>query len=168
MILLAFGSNLDGPCGTPEQAVSSCAAHVMPEFGIHVVKRSAIWMTAPVPVSDQPPYANAVAQVETNLMPEELMDALKRIEVRFGRKSAARNAARTLDLDILAYRGLRIQSDALAVPHPRLHERGFVLFPLREIAPHWRHPAMNLTVSEMIARLPADQILTAASRRVAA
>lgn len=167
MILLAFGANLSGPFGTPEQAIYR-ALRILPERGVAVLKHSSIWMTAPVPASDQPSYANATALVETTLPPEGLLDVLKSIEVEAGRQSAARNAARTLDIDILAYRDLRLEGDDLNLPHPRLHERGFVLYPLQEIAPHWRHPALNLTVNEMISRLPADQILTKSSRRVAA
>jgi 2-amino-4-hydroxy-6-hydroxymethyldihydropteridine diphosphokinase len=110
-----------------------------------------------VPPSDQPWYVNAVAAVETALAPTALLDAMLALEQRFGRRRGALNAARTLDLDLLDYDGRQCGTVQLTLPHPRLHERRFVLAPLAEIAPEWRHPMLGSTAAALLAALPPDQ-----------
>src|SRR6185436_1639037 len=100
-----------------------------------VVKKSSLYRTAPMGHADQPDFINAVAQLETGLPAERLLAELQALEQRHGRKRSFPNAPRTLDLDVLLYGNARIQSDTLTVPHPRMHERAFVLKPLLEIAP---------------------------------
>ena len=116
---------------------------LLSSVGITVVRRSRWYMSQPVPPSDQPWYVNGVAAVETALAPPALLAALLAVEARFGRRRGAPNAARTLDLDLLDYDGTQCVSERLALPHPRLHERRFVLAPLAEIAPRWRHPRLG-------------------------
>ena len=123
------------------------------------MRRSRFYKSAPVPVSDQPWYVNAVASVATELPPRELLALLHRVEARFGRARRERNEARPLDLDLLAYND-RIEAGeggGPILPHPRLHERGFVLLPLAEVAPGWRHPVSGKSVAELIAALPPGQ-----------
>src|SRR5204862_4500120 len=105
----------------------------------------------------QPWFVNAVIAVRTELGPEPLLDRLLAVETRFGRARGEPNAARTLDLDLLDYHGRLCATERLLLPHPRLHERRFVLAPLCEIAPQWRHPRLDLAAEELLARLPAGQ-----------
>ena len=116
-------------------------------------------MRAPVPMSDQPWYVNGVAEIETNLGPAALLALLHETEASFGRMRRVRNEARPLDLDLLAY-GDRVLTEEPRplIPHPRLHERAFVLLPLAEIAPDWRHPGLGESLQALIERLPQDQI----------
>ena len=118
---------------------------------------SQAWLTAPVPASDQNWYRNAVIAVETDLPPKVLLALLLDIEQDFGRVRGAKNEARVLDLDLIGYNGQVLDEGDLTLPHPRLHERSFVLYPLREIAPGWMHPVLNLSVDIMIEKLPGDQ-----------
>jgi 2-amino-4-hydroxy-6-hydroxymethyldihydropteridine diphosphokinase len=159
MILVALGANLPSPeHGSPRQTLSA-ALDALAAKGVMVVQRSRWYETAPVPVSDQPWYVNAVAAVETGIGPVELLTLLHRVEEGFGRVRGERNAPRIVDLDLLAYgEDVRDGPDGLVLPHPRLHERAFVLLPLRDVAPGWRHPRLGLTVDEMIAGLPPDQM----------
>jgi len=167
MILLAFGSNLPSRFGSPAQTIVA-AGEALSVAGIKILKMSSIWKTAPVPMSDQPWYCNAVAEVETSLAPLALLSVFKALEADFGRLETARNAPRVLDLDILAYHEVTMQTKKLVLPHPRLHERGFVLYPLQEIAPAWRHPVSGEVVADMIARLPQDQVMSSFARDCAA
>ena len=113
-----------------------------------------------MPASDQPRYVNAVALVETRLEPAALLAALHRIEAGFGRIRKKRWEARILDLDLLAYGSLlqtgQNQTSGPILPHPRLHERAFVLLPLAEIAPEWRHPGTGAALSDMIEALDPE------------
>ncbi|MCC7305465.1 MAG: 2-amino-4-hydroxy-6-hydroxymethyldihydropteridine diphosphokinase [Alphaproteobacteria bacterium] len=157
MILIAFGANLPSRHGPPEQTFEAvkCA---LASAGVEVAKSSGLWHTAPVPVSSQPWYKNAVVEVKTGLGAFELLELLQRIEKDFGRADAAANAPRCIDLDLLAYNEAVINEDNLALPHPRMQERGFVLYPLAQVAPRWRHPVLQKTVNEMLCALPAGQV----------
>jgi 2-amino-4-hydroxy-6-hydroxymethyldihydropteridine diphosphokinase len=159
MILIGIGSNLAAPpAKTPlETAQEGLAALAAPH--LEPVSCSSWYESAPVPMSDQPWFVNAVALVSTDREPEVLLARMLDVEARFGRVRSERNAARTLDLDLLDYDGLIIDTPTLTLPHPRLHERRFVLAPLGEIAPRWRHPQLGLTAAELLALLPAGQQL---------
>ena len=157
MILIGIGSNLAAPpFGSPQDTVNAAIAK-LPAIGITVARRSRWYLSEPVPPSDQPWYVNGVAAVETGLAPAALLTALLALEVRFERRRGAPNAARTLDLDLLDYDGRQCDSERLTLPHPRLHERRFVLAPLAEIAPDWRHPLLAATAHELLRRLPPGQ-----------
>lgn len=157
MIIIGIGGNLASRFGSPretcEAALVAMAAH-----GIHPRRRSRLWRTAPVPVSDQPWFVNLVADVETDLPPHRLLDVLNDIEEDFGRVRMHRDEARPIDLDIIDYRGWLVRTDRLALPHPRLEARAFVLRPLAEIAPGWRHPLTRTPAAALLAALPADQV----------
>ena len=157
MILVGIGSNLAGAgYRTPlDTAVAALAA--LPESGITVLAQSDWYLSEPVPVSDQPWFANAVASVATALEPPALLERLLTIEAQFGRVHGERNAARTLDLDLLDYDGRCCDAAELTLPHPRLDQRRFVLAPLCDLAPDWRHPTLGLTAAELLARLPGGQ-----------
>lgn len=128
---IGLGSNLDRPCEQVRAAFDELAG--LPDT--RLVSRSRLYRSAPVGCQPQPDFVNAVARLETELAPPELLDALQRIERRHGRRRPFPGAPRTLDLDLLLYGDDVVDSPALTVPHPRMHERAFVLRPLAEIAP---------------------------------
>ena len=153
MILIGIGANLPhpefgGPRDTCEVALAS-----LQKAGIVVAKRSRWYESAPVPASDQPWFVNGIALLEVELTPSELLACLHAVEARFGRVRQAVNAARVLDLDLLAY-GSRVSGpgESPILPHPRLAERAFVLLPLAELVPGWRHPVSGLSAAELAAR----------------
>lgn len=157
MILIALGSNLAGDFETPEALLRAAVRDLETLGGVSIRAASRIWLTAPVPVSDQPWYRNAVIQVETEKSPENLMTALLETEARFGRARSVPNAARTLDLDLLAFDKEIRKTAHLTLPHPRMESRAFVLRPLAEIAPNWVHPISGRSVADLLAALPQDQ-----------
>ena len=136
---------------TIEVAITSLAQ----EAG-KIMARSRFYRTLPIPASAQPWYVNAVVSIETRLQPETLLNLLHGIETRLGRVRRERNEARAIDLDLLDYNGF-IRDEPPVLPHPRMHERAFVLLPLAEIAPGWKHPVLGLPVEQLIARLPPGQ-----------
>ncbi len=156
MILIGMGANLSGIYGSPEQCLQACS-DILADAGVYIVKSSNIWKSAPVPYSDQPWYRNAVCSVETDLNANDLLLTLATIENRAGRVRNIKNEARVIDLDILSYNSQIINKEHLTLPHPRMDERAFVLYPLQEIAADWVHPSMNKSVDEMIAGLPKWQ-----------
>jgi 2-amino-4-hydroxy-6-hydroxymethyldihydropteridine diphosphokinase len=153
MILVALGSNLSHPQHGGPEAVLKAAIASLEANGMRVVERSNFYRTVPVPASDQPDFVNAVVTVDSAMEPTALLALLHRIEASFGRRRAVRNEARILDLDLLAWNDRVSTADPL-LPHPRMHERAFVLLPLRDVAPAWRHPISGKSVSELIADLP--------------
>lgn len=161
MILIALGANLPGPHGGPRDTI--LAAHgALAGCNARILTSSRIWLTAPVPVSDQPWYHNQVVAVETDLKPLALLETLQDIERAFGRQQRAeRNAARILDLDLIAYHDEIVDRPELIIPHPRAHERAFVLLPLREIAPEWVHPVLKTPLPVLLAALPEGQEVNA-------
>jgi 2-amino-4-hydroxy-6-hydroxymethyldihydropteridine diphosphokinase len=133
---VALGANLGNPAATVRAAFAALAN--LPES--RVVRTSSLYRTAPVGILEQPEFVNAVAELATTLPPEALLDALLEVEQRFGRVRAERNGPRTLDLDVLLYEDRQLDLPRLTLPHPRLHLRAFVLYPLAEIAPGLRLP----------------------------
>jgi 2-amino-4-hydroxy-6-hydroxymethyldihydropteridine diphosphokinase len=133
---VGIGSNLDDP-----------RAHVLQAFQdldrlphTRLVKKSSLYRSAPLGYADQPDFINAVAQLETGLPAERLLAELQQVEARHGRQRSFANAPRTLDLDLLLYGGLELRTPILETPHPRMHERAFVLKPLLEISPELAIP----------------------------
>lgn len=158
MILIALGANLPSQFGTPAQTIEK-AYEVLESKGISIVKKSRIWLTAPVPFDpDQDWYHNSVIAVETDLNASDLLDLMLGIEEKFGRVRTIKNAPRLLDLDLIAYNNEIIKDgDRLIVPHPRMHKRLFVLKPLEDISKNWNHPVSGQTISEMLQNIPNDQ-----------
>ncbi len=149
-VVLAIGGNLAGDYPSLE-ALLEAALFAFPRAGLRLVRRSGWWRSAAWPDPSEPAYLNAVAIVETSRSPRELLAALQGLEVAFGRARDAPNAPRTLDLDLIAYGRQVIDTPGLTLPHPRAHERRFVMGPLAEIAPDWLHPVLGKTAAELAA-----------------
>lgn len=158
MILIALGANLPSKHGTPFETLVAAKAELEAR-GVKVLQSSRTWLTEPVPSDpDQDWFHNEVIEVDTKLNPKELLNLLHDVEKRFGRIRHKKNEARLLDLDLIAYNDEVIEADeTIIVPHPRMHERLFVLKPLEEIAKNWNHPAKKQSVAEMLQDLPAGQ-----------
>jgi len=158
MILVALGANMAGPWGTPRQTVM-LALRELDRNGLRVIRASRLIETKPFGRPNQPDFVNAVALLETHLPPQALLARLHAIERAAGRRRTIRWGPRTLDLDLLDYRGLVWDNAAvgnepgsLVLPHPGIAERSFVLEPIMEIAPRWRHPVLRATARELLRR----------------
>jgi len=149
---VALGSNLGDRAGNLLLAVRG-----MMEAAICVCRVSSIYQTQPVSQVEQPPYLNMVAEVGNPLpAPEQVMARLLRIEFLLGRTRDIKDGPRTIDLDLLLYGDVESHTEFLMLPHPRLHERRFVLEPLVEIAPQLMHPTLKCTATELLASLQDD------------
>ena len=158
-VLIGIGANLPAEDGTSPLVTCRRALAALGEMFGAPPRVSSWYRSAPVPASDQPWFVNAVARFATDRPPREILGLLHAVERQFGRTRQARWAARTLDLDLLACGRAVVDEPGLAVPHPRLRERAFVLVPLAEVAPDWRHPCDPRPVADMVAALPANQIV---------
>ena len=162
LILIGIGANLNSPRFGEPRSTCGAALEFLAKAGLLITARSRWYKSAPVPISDQPWFINAVVQVKAAPTPQKLMELLLHTEKNLGRSRSEVNAPRILDLDLIAYNKLILSlknsdAPALNIPHPRLQDRAFVLIPLNDIAPNWRHPVENLKIDEMIARLPKGQ-----------
>lgn len=150
---VGIGANL----GNPAARVQGAFAALDALRGTRLVKRSSLYRTAPQGYEEQPDFVNAVAELDTQLAAQDLLAGLQGIEAHAGRSRSFRNAPRTLDLDLLLYGGERIDQPGLAVPHPRMHERAFVLVPLLEIAPDVHVPGAG-AARECLQRLAGQAV----------
>ncbi len=166
MIILALGSNQEGNFGSPADSVLN-AVNALAASGIKILGTSKIYITSAHGYQRQPDYCNAIVSVATSLPAGALLQVLKRIEAQAGRRKSKSGRppyfqwmARPLDLDIVSYKGIVFNWEAnrpkeharVIVPHPRAHERAFVLRPLADAAPCWHHPVFGLTAAQLLKR----------------
>jgi 2-amino-4-hydroxy-6-hydroxymethyldihydropteridine diphosphokinase len=152
-IFIALGANLHSQAGAPRQTIEA-ALRELSAAGVQIERRSRLYETPAWPDPTQPTFVNAVARIRSPVSSRNLMELLHETETGFGRTRSARNAPRTLDLDLLDFEGC-VQQGPPALPHPRLTCRGFVLVPLAEVDPEWRHPVTGTPVKALLAALPA-------------
>jgi 2-amino-4-hydroxy-6-hydroxymethyldihydropteridine diphosphokinase len=152
MILIALGSNMPGPWGTPKQAVER-ALRELDLDGITLMQASRLMVTAPYGKPNQPDFINAIACVQSHLPPMALLKKLHALEKRAGRRRALRWGPRTLDLDIIDYNGHILNSAKLKLPHPGIADRIFVLKPIAEMKLRWRHPVLRMSALQLLLRL---------------
>ena len=148
--MVALGSNLPGAYSSLE-ALLEAALGRLEAAGLKVAARSSWWRSAAWPDPDGPEYRNGVVLVDVDAGPERVLAKLLDVEAEFNRSRGERNAPRTLDLDLIAHGRRIVDSPGLTLPHPRAHERLFVMGPLAEIAPGWRHPRLGRTAAELAA-----------------
>jgi len=146
---IGLGSNI----GDRRSAIFEALERIDELDGVSVARVSTILESTPVDVEDQPDFANAVARIRTELPPEALLALLLRVEQDMGRTRAGAipRGPRSIDLDLLFHGDLIMEAPTLVLPHPRLHERAFVLLPMVELAPDFRHPAIGRTMQELLA-----------------
>ncbi|MFL7869398.1 MAG: 2-amino-4-hydroxy-6-hydroxymethyldihydropteridine diphosphokinase [Anaerolineales bacterium] len=151
-VYIALGTNLGNRLANLRAAIQA----MPPE--IQVLAESHVYETPPWGYEEQPAFLNMVIKAETKLEPEPLLKRLKQLEVELGREQNFRWGPRLIDLDILFYDDLVLDSPPLVIPHPRLHERAFVLVPLADIAPNYIHPVLDRPVRELLAQVNAEGI----------
>jgi len=147
LVLFGLGGNLGDPRAQLREAVRRLEAEVAVE------SRSSLYRTDPIDAPGQPPYLNAVISARSALPPRMLLDLAGRVEGEMGRERGARNAARLIDIDLLAAGSVVIDEPGLTVPHPRMHLRAFVLVPLVEIHPGWMHPVLGSSARQLLEEL---------------
>ncbi|HSJ87109.1 MAG TPA: 2-amino-4-hydroxy-6-hydroxymethyldihydropteridine diphosphokinase [Anaerolineales bacterium] len=145
IVYLALGSNLGNRFENLKEAIAALSPQMT------VKAKSHVYETPPWGYEDQPPFLNQTLKVQTYLQPEPLLKHIKRLETILGRQISFRNGPRLIDIDVLFYDDLVLNTPTLTIPHPRLHERGFVLLPLMDIAPDLVHPVTQKTVRDMLA-----------------
>lgn len=166
MVIIALGGNLPRSNGRTVSQTFSDTGQWLEQNGVSVLAKSGVFRSPAWPPSDQPDYLNALWQIGTDASPEDVLALLHETERRFERvrNGSVANAARTLDLDLIDYHGQvsggqisgrQVGSREPVLPHPRMHSRAFVLLPLAEIVPNWRHPVSRRSVAELVEQLPA-------------
>ena len=159
---IGFGSNIGDRLAHIQNAI-----HILSETeGITLQKISSLYKTDPVGYEEQAQFLNGVAAIQTSLSPLSLLHTLKDIETAVGRQHRIRWGPREIDLDILIYGDLCVQTEKLVVPHPEMHLRGFVLVPLAEIAPDLVHPVFQVSIQTLLNRFEDDKTVSESRFRI--
>jgi 2-amino-4-hydroxy-6-hydroxymethyldihydropteridine diphosphokinase len=151
-VYLALGTNLGDRESNLEAALDALSSQ------IRLLAESPIYQTAPWGYEDQPDFLNQVIRAETTLSPRELLTFVKRVEEQVGREPSFRYGPRKIDVDILFYEDWIVEEDDLIIPHPRLHQRAFVLVPLADLAPELCHPKLKRTVSDLLEDVDTGEV----------
>jgi 2-amino-4-hydroxy-6-hydroxymethyldihydropteridine diphosphokinase len=157
-VYLSLGSNLGDREANLREAITRLSA-----LG-EVTKISSFYETEPVEFTEQPCFVNCAVEMKTEAMPRQLLSSLLSMEREMGRRRVQRKGPRLIDLDIVLFGDVVVQTSELTIPHPAMQERRFVLEPLEEIAPEVRHPVLNKTVRELLAELPQGEQLVRKTR----
>lgn len=152
-VYVALGGNIGDRPANLQAALDALQAGGQ----VRVEKLSNLYETAPVGYADQPDFLNMALEAATNLEPAALLAFLKEIEAALGRRPSFRNGPRPIDLDIIFYDNLALDTPGLQIPHPRLRGRGFVLKPLNDLAPGYLHPVYGLSVAELLSEIDLDE-----------
>ena len=157
MIYIGIGSNLNGKNNeTPLQNCKKALNEL--KKGVNICKASSWYKSEPIPISNQPWFINAVVEISTSMSSLELLEFILNIEKVFGRIRKKKNEPRIIDLDIVDYKNQIVSfNKKLKIPHPRMHQRAFVLLPLRELNPFWVHPESKIKISILIKELDKNQ-----------
>ena len=158
MIYIGLGANIPNKKNLSLIDTLKSAMICIESLSLKIIEKSSFYSSAPYPMSDQPWFINSVISIETTLKPKELLNALHEIERLFGRERREKWGPRTLDLDLLTYNNLQSDKE-VNLPHPRMHERAFVLYPLNEVSKNWVHPILQKNVNELIKALPPGQVV---------
>jgi 2-amino-4-hydroxy-6-hydroxymethyldihydropteridine diphosphokinase len=159
MILIAIGANLPGPSGQAPLETCMAAVDALGKIpGLRLITASPWYRSAPISRFAQPDFCNGIVRMEGEISPAALLTALQEIEDRFGRQRGVTDAARSLDLDIIDLNGGIRAIPPVILPHPRAHMRAFVLRPLLDVAPGWRHPTLRRGVASLLADLAPQAI----------
>ncbi|MBL42217.1 MAG: 2-amino-4-hydroxy-6-hydroxymethyldihydropteridine diphosphokinase [Rhodospirillaceae bacterium] len=158
MIYIGLGANLKYKKNLSLVDSLNLAIEKMSYLSIKVLNKSSFFSSAPVPLTNQPWFVNSVISIETTFAPVELLKNLHSIEKEFGRKRDKKWGPRSLDLDVISYNKIKSISK-INLPHPRMHERAFVLYPLKELDKNWIHPISGKSVSQLINELPVGQVI---------
>ena len=158
MIVIGIGSNLKSDNYSSSLKACQQSVKLIQENNIHVISQSSWYETEPIPSSSQSNFINGVIRVKTEFNSLDLLRLLLTIETQMGRTRGMDNAARIIDLDLIAYNDEIVETKNLILPHPRFYERAFVVQPLNEIAPDWIHPVLGLTMVELLTRLSDQKI----------
>ena len=145
MIYLNIGSNLPSEEGGRETNIIKAINHLK-KLNLNLIKISSFYETPSYPNNSDPKFINLCIKFESNLKANELLNEIKKIEKKLGRTRVKKNEPRTCDIDIIDFNGKIIKNDELETPHPRLHLRNFVIYPLKEIEPNWFHPIYNKNI----------------------
>ena len=145
MIYLNIGSNLPSKEGSRENNIVT-AISLLKKLNLNLIEISSFYQTPSYPDNSDPKFINLCVKLESNLKASELLNEIKKIERKLGRTRIKKNEPRTCDIDIIDFNGKIIKNDELIVPHPRLHLRNFVIYPLKEIEPNWLHPIFNKNI----------------------
>lgn len=165
MIIIGVGANLNHPeYGSPRRTCGAALDHLNNYTRIRIATRSRWYQSAPVLSAhgargDQPWYVNGVIEIITEIPPQDLLAILMELEASHGRIRSIANSPRTLDLDILAYDDRLIMTESLIVPHPRLGERAFVVLPIFDLNPDWKHPETGVSITDLRQNLPPGQAI---------
>ena len=164
MIIIGLGSNLVSNVGNKPKKNCQLALEKMREVDIFPLKVSSFFESAPLPVSSQPWFVNLAVSVKTDLTPHKLLNVLLSIEKEMGRIRGGINEPRVIDLDILIFNNMVIKSENLILPHPRIIDRAFVLYPIQEINPSWKHPVSGENIANLISNLDNRQLIRVINR----
>ena len=164
MIIIGLGSNLISDIGNKPQTNCQLALEKMREVDIFPIKVSSFFESAPLPVSKQPWFVNLAVSIKTDLNPYKLLNTLLAIESKMGRKREGKNQPRVIDLDILVFNNMIINTENLVLPHPRIIDRAFVLYPIQELNPSWEHPVSGEKIANLISNLGDGQLIRVINR----